>query len=711
VAGRVSDGPLAAARGALDGLLRSYGQVLFSRSRRVGALLLLATMLVPRVGLSGLATGVLALITARLLGLPATQRAEGLYTYNAVLIGLGVGALFPAGPVTAGLLVASAVLGVVLAAALQGALTARTGLPQLSIAFQLGLWVVAAAAPTAGVQATPADALPLLHMPAPNLVLRSLEALGALFFVPRWDAGLLVLLALAVHSRIAAGLAILGIAATGPFAAATAGTWATALHGTLAFNLALTAVALGGTWFVPGGASVLLALAGCLVAALLTFGLAQPLLATGLPVRVLPFNITVLLVLLAMRLRERDGSPKAVDWLLGTPEENLRTWRTRVARFGATYLARFHTPFRGRWTVTQGTDGAHTHQGPWRHAADFEVLGPDTTPATGPTNADHRCWRLPVVACADATVARVLDGAPDLPAGDVDLHDNWGNVVVLWHGGRVWSMVGHLASGSVTVREGQVVKQGEPLGLCGSSGRSPRPHLHFQLQGAPEPGAPTLPLELHDAVRQTPDGDELVASATPAAGETWRAIEPQADVAALLRFRPDEPLRFTVRGPGGERTETLTPAVSPVGALQLRSDDGATLFYATSPRLFVVLDVLGERGSTLDLLRLALPRMPLEVSARLSWTDHVPAAWLGPRLVQRVLAPVWPLGAGRGQAMRYRARREGSGVVVEGQSHATRSDGSPRLRTQVVLSADHGLESIEVVAGGRTRTAHRQPTA
>ena len=703
----MSPGPLAAARGLLDGLLRSYAQVLFSRSRRVGALLLLGTMLVPRVGLSGLATGLLALVVARLLGLPGTQRTEGLYTYNAVLIGLGVGALFPAGPVTAGLLVGSAVLGVVLAAALQGALTARTGLPQLSIAFQLGLWIVAAAAPTAGVEVTPADALPLLSLPAPNLVLRSLEALGALFFVPRWDAGLLVLVALAVHSRIAAGLAVLGIAATGPFAAATAGTWATALHGTLAFNLALTAVALGGTWFVPGGASVLLALGGCLVAALLTFGLAQPLLATGLPVGVLPFNITVLLALLAMRLRVRDRHPKAVDWLLGTPEENLRTWRTRVARFGARYLARFHTPFRGRWTVTQGTDGAHTHQGPWRHAADFEVLGPDATVATGGDNADHRCWRLPVVASADATVARVVDGAPDLPSGEVDLHDNWGNAVVLWHGGRVWSMVSHLANGSVAVRPGQLVKQGELLGLCGSSGRSPRPHLHFQLQGAPEPGARTLPLELHDAIRQGPDGDELVASATPASGETWRAIEPQPEVAALLRFRPGEALRFSLAGPGGERTETMTPAIGPAGALTLHSDDGATLYYAASPRLFVVLDVLGRRGTLLDLLRIALPRMPLEVSPRLTWTDHVPATGLGSRARPWILAPMWPLGAGRAQAIRYRARRDGADVVVEGQSVRTGGDGGPVLRTRVVLRAGQGLVSVEVTDADRTRAAHR----
>ena len=699
----------AAARGLIDGLLRSYAQVIFSPSRAVGALLLISTMTVPRVGLSGLATGLLALATARLLGLPAGARAGGLYTYNAVLIGLGVGALFPAGPTTTGLLVASAVLGVVLSAALQGALRARTGLPQLSLAFQFGLWIVAAAAPTAGLQAGPADALPLLPLPAAPLALRSLEALGALFFVPRWDAGLLVLLALGLHSRIAAGLAVLGIAATGPFAAATAGTWATALHGTLAFNLALTAIALGGTWFVPGGASVLLAMAGCLLAALLTLGLAQPLMASGLAVRVLPFNLAVLMVLMAMRARQRDRRPKSVDWPLGTPEENLRTWRTRLARFGGTHLTRFHPPFRGRWTVTQGTDGALTHRGPWRHAADFEVLGPDATPATGPANADHRCWRLPVVACAGGTVARVLDGAADLPAGEVDLRENWGNAVVLWHGAGVWSMVGHLASGSVGVREGQVVPQGAPLGLCGSSGRSPRPHLHFQLQAGPEPGAPTLPLELHDAVRETAGGDELVRVATPRAGETWRPIEPQPDVAALLRLSPGGSLRFAVGGSRPDRTETWTPAVGPAGERLLHSDDGATLGFTRTPRLFVALDVLGRRGTALDLLRVALPRMPFEVSPRLSWTDEVPTPWPGGPALRRLIGAAWPPVAGRGEVVRYRARRAGAAVEIVGESLQAGPDGGPTLRTTARLEPGLGITLLAVTAGGRTRTALRLP--
>ncbi len=687
-------------------LARSYAQVLFSRSPQVGALLILATLAVPRVGLAGLASGVLALGVAAWAGLSPTDRDEGLFSYNAVLIGLGVGALFEPGAVAFGVLVAGAVLGVVLSAALQGLLTARTGLPQLSLAFQVGLWLTAAAAGAAGVYGTPAEvALPLLDPPLPVLVTRSLQALGALFFLPRWDVGLLVLVALTVHSRIAALLAVLGLAASGPFAAATADTWATSLHGVLAFNLVLTAIALGGTWFVPSLSSVLLALGGCLVAATLTFGLAAPLLATGLPVRVLPFNLAVLLVLGAMRLRVRDGAPKAVDFLLGSPEENLRTWRTRVARFGATYVARFHAPFRGRWTVTQGTDGEHTHQGVWRHAADFEVMGPDGAPMREPaTRNDHaHCWRLPVVACADGTVAAVLDGAPDKPVGEVDLHDNWGNTVILWHGGLVSSMVGHLAAGSVAVRTGQVVKQGETLGLCGSSGRSPRPHLHFQLQSAATPEAPTIPLELHDVVRISDEGEELMATVTPARGDTFRNIETQPDVAATFRFVPDEAVAFTLDG----RTERIVGKVDLLGRMTLSTEDGAaTLYYHLGPRLFVVYDVLGRGGTVLDLVRLALPRVPLEVSPRLSWVDTVPGWTLLSPTLQVLLQPVYPLFAGRGERMRYRMTREGRRLTVTGVSERKHGE-APALETTAALEIGRGLAEVRVKRRGKEVVARR----
>jgi len=40
----------------------------------------------------------------------------------------------------------------------------------------------------------------------------------------------------------------------------------------------------------------------------------------------------------------------------------------------------------------------------------------------------------------------------------------------------------HFKQNSIRVKQGQIIKQGELLGLCGNSGNSSEPHLHFHLQ-------------------------------------------------------------------------------------------------------------------------------------------------------------------------------------------------------------------------------------
>jgi murein DD-endopeptidase MepM/ murein hydrolase activator NlpD len=62
----------------------------------------------------------------------------------------------------------------------------------------------------------------------------------------------------------------------------------------------------------------------------------------------------------------------------------------------------------------------------------------------------------------------------------------WGNYVVIRHllpsGETVHSLYAHLASKSVTVKPGDVVAAGEPIGKVGKSGRANSPHLHLEVR-------------------------------------------------------------------------------------------------------------------------------------------------------------------------------------------------------------------------------------
>lgn len=67
----------------------------------------------------------------------------------------------------------------------------------------------------------------------------------------------------------------------------------------------------------------------------------------------------------------------------------------------------------------------------------------------------------------------------------------YGLAVYLDHGGGTYTRYGHMSSVGVT--RGQQVQQGQKIGLCGSTGQSTGPHLHFEIRPGDTPVNP-LPL-------------------------------------------------------------------------------------------------------------------------------------------------------------------------------------------------------------------------
>ena len=58
----------------------------------------------------------------------------------------------------------------------------------------------------------------------------------------------------------------------------------------------------------------------------------------------------------------------------------------------------------------------------------------------------------------------------------------YGNYVVVDHGNGYRTLYAHMLNGSVLVKAGQKVSQGQKLGTMGSTGRSTGTHLHFEVQ-------------------------------------------------------------------------------------------------------------------------------------------------------------------------------------------------------------------------------------
>ncbi len=78
----------------------------------------------------------------------------------------------------------------------------------------------------------------------------------------------------------------------------------------------------------------------------------------------------------------------------------------------------------------------------------------------------------------EGTVATAVDGLPDLIPPQHDRENLAGNHVVL-RCGDVRVVLAHLMPGSLKVRSGDRIEQGQELGRVGNSGNTSEPHLHI----------------------------------------------------------------------------------------------------------------------------------------------------------------------------------------------------------------------------------------
>ncbi|WP_394851229.1 M23 family metallopeptidase [Pendulispora rubella] len=148
-------------------------------------------------------------------------------------------------------------------------------------------------------------------------------------------------------------------------------------------------------------------------------------------------------------------------------------------------------PYRGQWLVHWGGDrrevNAHVDNPSQRRAVDLVVVGPDgkTHRTDGRTNKDYHAYGREVLAVADGVVVAAVDGVQENEPGEENPYLVPGNMVILKHTDHLYSLYAHLQPTKLRVKVGARVKKAAVLGLCGNSGNSTEPHLHFQLQDGP----------------------------------------------------------------------------------------------------------------------------------------------------------------------------------------------------------------------------------
>lgn len=537
----------------LRSIANSYAAIFFSRSSWLGVFLLCLTMLYPSQGLCGLFCCMLVNAFAISLELNRYKTEIGLYGFNAVLVGNALGALFPYNATLISLVFAVSVVVLLLTVSLE-TIFQKYGLPSLCTPFLLCLWLVLLVFQQFEACEAGFDFLQMQNTPMPwveqisNLsfwqnvprpLLLFFTSLGYIFFQANYLTGLLLAISLLFFSRISATISLIGFL----FAYFVYEAFDFEIFHVpfvyFGFNFIFTAMAVGGCYLVSSKATLLWILLLVPPQFMVVYSSHRLLSYFMLPTYSLAFCVVCLLFLFMLKNRTSSKNPPYFSFFVeATPEENVYYNLVNVKRFDYLNYLPFCLPFMGEWKVSQGYEGAYTHKGLWQHALDFNIeYDGKQYKGDGLSVKDYYCFGKPVVAVGNGEVVAVCNDVEDNEIGSENRIHNWGNYVVLKHTDDLFSIVAHLQKDSVRCKVGDMVRMGDLLGLCGNSGLSPYPHLHFQFQTEAYIGAPTFSYPLSNYLRQGEISNYPYLVGIPAENEVVKNFVRADQVAQNYNFR------------------------------------------------------------------------------------------------------------------------------------------------------------------------------
>lgn len=657
----------------LHSILNSYSQVFFSSSKLLAGFLILISFFDYGAGFGGLLAVLIANLLAWFLGYNKYLISAGLYGFNALLVGLGVGLFYQPSLEVFLLIAIAAVITFFLTIVFQGVLR-KYGLPFLSVPFLFAIWIVALSR----------NELTALHISergiftfnelyamggkpfvdfyefleksiSSSFIKIYFHSLGAIFFQTHLLAGIIIAIGLLIYSRITFVLSILGFSVAFLFYRITGIEFSSLGYTFIGFNYILTAIALGGYYLVPGRVSygwIILLLPAVV---LITTSTQQIFLIFKISPYSLPFNVVVLMFLYALKLREQRPK-KLVETpvQLGKPEKNLYLYSGNMKRFPAAYPVSASLPFFGEWTISQGHSGEYTHKGDWRHAWDFIIndRSGKQFKAAGDYPEDYFCYGKAVLAPFDGVIIEAVNTVPDNIIGDVNTKNNWGNTVIVKHNDYLYAKLSHLKYHSVEVKVGDLVKKGQLLGRCGNSGRSPYPHLHFQFQVTPYIGSVTLDYPFgHYLLKEEssfslknfefPKNDQVVVN--PSKNEVLEKA---------LHFIPGQRLKVEVEVDSKKRkwlkqagTFTWVVETDVYNSTYLRCEkDGGLAYLYNSGDLHFFTNFTGTKNSALYWFFITLFKVPLGFLSNSKITDTIPINMMFGgllKLLQDFIAPLY----------------------------------------------------------------------
>jgi hypothetical protein len=158
------------------------------------------------------------------------------------------------------------------------------------------------------------------------------------------------------------------------------------------------------------------------------------------------------------------------------------------------------SPVRGPGWLAMETTSPETHhfsaqitinnttRVPQRYAQDWVFVDPvsgKVAEGNATLAKNYLGYGREIYSVANGTVVDTLDGLPDIEyiyaTPPATLETAAGNYVIVDIGNLKYACYAHMIPGSIRVKKGDSVQEGQIIGLMGNSGNSDLPHLHFQV--------------------------------------------------------------------------------------------------------------------------------------------------------------------------------------------------------------------------------------
>lgn len=645
----------------IHGFLNSYAQLFFSVNKLLALFILLVTFMSPELGVSAALAVILINTMAHFTGLSRVVIEEGMYGFNAVLLGLALSYEY-SWSISFLYVFVSAIGLLLFTTVFFETNLGKHKLPFLGLPFLVTYWILYLSMGNFSLinlserdlyienyiaHASNSWMYNFTHsldqLEIPELLKSYLKTLSSTFFQNSVLAGILIAGGILWFSRIAFTLSLIGFFSAFFWFDLLGVDTRLLTEFLVGSNFIFMAIAIGGFYLVPNFWSYLSVILLVPILSFFLISLGKLMDIAQLKAFTLSFSVLTILFLFFLRQRWWPKHLHLITIQYYNPEKTVYKHQNTISRFQYAHLAKITLPFWGEWRVSQGYDGEITHLGEWSKALDFVITdeAEKTFQKPGTQLTNFYCYNKPVVAPLNGFVYAIESAIDDNPIGAVNTKKNWGNTLILNHQNGLFSQISHLRKNSLKVAVGDYVERGSVLASCGNSGRSPEPHIHFQLQLSPKIGAKPIAYPLAYFIEKTPDSSVLRNFAVPKEG----AIISNVEVSTLLKTQLELPPEHILRVEGEHKTlEWVTKTDSMNRKLMHCKKSRSTVWFENDGISFYCYDFQGDRKSLLYKFYLSFFRLLLSTTEGVTAEDRLPSNSLGNKIflfAQDFVAPFY----------------------------------------------------------------------